>query len=881
MIGEETDYRFEQVWRQQLIACAVVAVMILSGLSVFVVLASGPAAAAGPFRSLRIGINPLVITTLNPLKITLADEYVVVYNVYSTLITYDKAYHAIPDLATHWSLAPDSQTWTFDLVQDAYFTSPLSPGDRSHPVTADDVVYSFQLQSATKGSILHSYTAAITSVAKTGPYQIQIVTNGPFAGMYSAASAIPILPQYIWSGYAKPLNAPIKYPVGSGAMYYDYTNTTTTTLVLRKNPNYYGLQYYCQESRPDEVRFISYSGSTTMVNDFLTGATTLDALIGIDPSDYKVGLNTWSPKWAVSLGFVGEISINVITPQVAALYGYAVPPNEPVLTNDTFRHAVAMSIDKQKLVDDALLGYGNVADTLVPDVNPWHYSIPAGQQYRFDPAAARALLNSQGWVYDSTGANKPGATPLYRKDASGALIDGLTVRFYTLNTRPQWEIAARDIVAWLAQAGIQTTDRLGRTSPGYGLYNTNQMSGYWLSADYDMWLWDWIFTPASDPSLDVLEVETSGAIGPTNDNYYSNATFDALYNQSLRIVDPAARRPITDAMQKMLYDYHSYILPYYRKDLYAAATPPSARQQTSPPDPGWTNWGNWSSEQGLVPDSDLPAPWFQVSPLDNQAPVVASFPAVQWINAAPVSVSVSANDPEGAALGYTWNFGDGTPIQTSASGSTTHTFAQPGNYTVQVRIKDSEWTTCTATTATIVAGGGPGANLPPQIKGLDFKLSHSTFGVPGETIRFNLTVNDTEGDPLYVTWNFGDGSAVAVNYVTNTLTDKTVSQQHAYTANKTYSLVAVVTDNKTGTLNHRPNVTALIVIQTISTPGGSIPTSSNPWINYGIPLGIAAAVVIAAVAVFLRRRKERKQDEMEDRTTGGPPPGQPPPPPPP
>src|SRR5207245_4240440 len=109
--------------------------------------------------------------------------------------------------------------------------------------------------------------------------------------------------------------------------------------------------------------------------------------------------------------------------------------------------------------------------------------------------------------------------------------------------------------------------------------------------DYDMWLWDWIFTPASDPSLDVLEVETTGAIGPTNDNYYSNATFDALYTQSLLTVDPAARRVITDEMQRMLYDYHSYILPYYRKDLYAAATPPGVRQQTSPPDPGWTNWG--------------------------------------------------------------------------------------------------------------------------------------------------------------------------------------------------------------------------------------------------------------------------------------------------
>ena len=102
-----------------------------------------------------------------------------------------------------------------------------------------------------------------------------------------------------------------------------------------------------EEGQADGGVLLTQSGSlvyyVSMTNDvfayFLTGATTLDALIGIDPSDYKVGLNTWSPKWAVSLGFVGEISINVITPQVAALYGYSVPPNEPVLTNDTFRHA--------------------------------------------------------------------------------------------------------------------------------------------------------------------------------------------------------------------------------------------------------------------------------------------------------------------------------------------------------------------------------------------------------------------------------------------------------------------------------------------------------------------------------------------------------------
>src|SRR2546428_9683445 len=150
-----------------------------------------------------------------------------------------------------------------------------------------------------------------------------------------------------------------------------------------------------------------------MVNDFLTGATTLDALIGIDPSDYKVGLNTWSPKWAVSLGFVGEISINVITPQVAALYGYSVPPNEPVLTNDTFRHAVAMSIDKQKLVDDALLGHGNVADTLVPDVNPCPTATPRVRNSNSDPGGPAAALTGKGGSSIGPAPSSPSPPPAH------------------------------------------------------------------------------------------------------------------------------------------------------------------------------------------------------------------------------------------------------------------------------------------------------------------------------------------------------------------------------------------------------------------------------------------------------------------------------------
>jgi len=865
-------------WRRTGIALVITVVFVLTAFAaVLTVPARVDAANPTAFRSLRFGILNLAITTLNPMKITLNDEYVVVYNVFSTLISYDKSYNPVPDLASSWSLAPDNVTWTFNLVHDAYFTDPTAPSDRSHPVTSADVVYSYQVEMATKGSILNSYTEQLAGVSAVDTYTVQMVTKQPYAAMYSTASAIPILPQYIWSGYNQPLNAPIKYPVGSGAMYYDNANTTSNVLVLRKNPNYFGLADYCQEVRPDEVRYISYSDPGQMVTDFTTGANTLDGIISPDPTSYLAsnGLGNWAPKWAVDLGFVSEFAINVITPQIAAAYGYRYTAN-PVLLNETFRLAVAMSIDKPQLIADALKGLGNVADTLVPDTNPWHYDIPANQEYQFNPTAARQMLNAAGWKYDVNGNLNPDATPL-------ALAGGqmpLKVRFYTLNTAPEWETAAIDIVKWLAQAGIQTTDRLGNTNPGYGLYSINQMSGYWLSADYDMWFWDWIFTPASDPSVDVLEVETSGAIGPTSDNYYSNATYDALYNQSLTTVDQTARRAITDEMQRMIYDYHSYILPYYELQLYAAYTPTQPRTAASPPDPGWTNWGDWVKDPGLTVDGDLPNLWFQVSPMDYLPPQVSSFPQIQWVSGNPTSIGVSATDPNGGGLNYTWDFGDGSGTQTSTASPVTHTYATPGNYTIKVRVKNGAWTSCSSTTAQIVPSGGPGANLPPQIKSLTFPLSHGVYGVENDKVNFTVVANDTEGDPLYVRWSFGDGSAIATNYsALNTNQNTAFRQSHVYAANGTYLVNVTVTDNQTGILNHLVWANANVLIENAPSQVTEIGGSRNPWIDYGVPILIVAIVIIAVAAVVLRRRRTMKKELGEEEKPASPPGGPPPPPP--
>jgi len=875
VVGNRESGR-ESIWASRAVATAIALALILTALAVV----SVPAKAQTTFRSLRIGVgeDALSIITLNPLKFTLLYEFVVVYNVYSTLVTYDRSYQVVPDLAYEWTLEPDNTNWTFKIVENAYFTNPSNPSDRSHPVTANDVVTTFNILKNTVGNFFANYVENVTAATAVDTYTVRFTLNEPLNVMMTVASGMPILPAYIWSGINNPLSYRNDVPVGSGAMYYDAVNTTTSTLVLRKSPNYYGEEAYCRYVRPDEVRYIGYTSSAVMVQNFLSGSDRLDIIDHIAPSEYKVALgptqqnpNGWSPKWAVDTGFVGEISVNVMTPEIRASYQqYRPGSNNQLLLNDTLRRAIAMSIDKTALVENALLGLGIPADTLVPSSNPWHYDLPASNEFPFDPAAARQLLNDAGWRYDASGADNPATTPLYK--AGGT--DRLRFRFYTLNTATQWDIAARNITGWLRQTGIETTDRLGNTAPGYGLYSINQMSGYWYQGDYDIWLWDWIFTPASDPSLDVLSVQLTSQIGGSgsSDNFYSNATFDSLYYQSLKTLDDAARRQLTNQMQRMVYDYASYILPYYRLDLYAATVGRPNLQAGE--FPGWSGYGDWEINAGLVDDSDLPNLWFQLSPLDNPVPVISNFAPIQWVNGTPVSVSVSATNPapSDGALAYTWDFGDGTAVQTTNTNTVDHTFADPGEYAVSVRVTDSEWTMCASTTATIVEPS-PGSNLPPQARGLAFTLSRGTFEEPGVPISFNLTVRDPEGDTIEVEWDFDDGT-IQTDTVTNTASDRVVQRQHTYSEEGTYTLTIVITDNQQGLLNHTITLAEEIQIEAVSTPP---PTGAgNPLLDIGVPVAILVAIAGAIAYVVVRRRRASREEQQREEM-GQQPPAPPPP----
>jgi cytochrome c len=64
---------------------------------------------------------------------------------------------------------------------------------------------------------------------------------------------------------------------------------------------------------------------------------------------------------------------------------------------------------------------------------------------------------------------------------------------------------------------------------------------------------------------------------------------------------------------------------------------------------------------------------------------------------APLEVTFSsaeAYDPDGPLAGYTWDFGDGSPVTTDAN--PVHVYSDPGNFIAVLTVTDGQGQTATA-----------------------------------------------------------------------------------------------------------------------------------------------------------------------------------------
>lgn len=160
----------------------------------------------------------------------------------------------------------------------------------------------------------------------------------------------------------------------------------------------------------------------------------------------------------------------------------------------------------------------------------------------------------------------------------------------------------------------------------------------------------------------------------------------------------------------------------------------------------------------------------------NVAPTAgAGGPYVGQVGA-PISFAATAADPgsvDQAGLTYRWDFGDGA----QASGPiVSHSYAQPGAYTLKLAVSDKD--------------GGQGFDTAEvEVSAVDQPptaiIDGPTQGLTGEALRFSGSgSSDSDGQIVAYAWDFDDGS-----------TGSGVEVTHTYKAPGAYQIILTVTDD--------------------------------------------------------------------------------------
>jgi peptide/nickel transport system substrate-binding protein len=169
--------------------------------------------------------------------------------------------------------------------------------------------------------------------------------------------------------------------------------------------------------------------------------------------------------------------------------GYQAGTDRPDLFGDVrTRQAIALCMDRQRLVDELLHGKSSVPDTYLPQEHPLYN--PNAAHYDFDPEAGSALLEQVGWI-DEDGDP---ATPRVARGVPN-VPDGMLLSFsYRTTTAVLRQQVTQILAESLALCGIQV-------SPEYlpaAEFFADPPEGDLFSRRFDMAVFAWL-TGANPP----------------------------------------------------------------------------------------------------------------------------------------------------------------------------------------------------------------------------------------------------------------------------------------------------------------------------------------------------------------------------------------------
>lgn len=146
---------------------------------------------------------------------------------------------------------------------------------------------------------------------------------------------------------------------------------------------------------------------------------------------------------------------------------------------------------------------------------------------------------------------------------------------------------------------------------------------------------------------------------------------------------------------------------------------------------GYSDYGSIGrytiSGSANAPDGQPPVVVMSATPVSGVAPLTVNFS------------SAGSYDPDGGAIAYSWNFGDGSPVSTAANPS--HIYTAAGNYAAVLTVTDVSGAASLAQTLIAVSGTTPTLHVDKIGMSLSVKRS-------GARATATVTITDAAGKAI-------------------------------------------------------------------------------------------------------------------------------------
>ena len=328
--------------------------------------------------------------TMMPLNTTSNYTRMICDQIYDRL-TQSKADGSIEGrLAESWTVNEDSSAVTFKLHENAVWSD-------GEPVTADDVVFSYQMYSdpqvEAKSRYHLQYIAGVDdSGAELSEDSIEVTADDTYTVTFNLKTSmyadtfiqdidtVYIVPKNIFEGKtAEEINAPTLWanPVGSGPFIYD-SEINGERMEFVKNPN-----YYLGAPKIDRL-ILRVTDSASMLAGLINGD--LD-MIGYG----SILIDDWE---------LAKQQENLVTESIPTTSYTTMIFNtaKPYMTQEV-RQALSMAINRDVLIQAILQGEGEAVVTPISSVSPYYNE---NVEVWYDPDKAKSMLEEAGFPFDQT-----------------------------------------------------------------------------------------------------------------------------------------------------------------------------------------------------------------------------------------------------------------------------------------------------------------------------------------------------------------------------------------------------------------------------------------------------------------------------------------------